>query len=345
MTIGAVRLGMHTCQRKTGPRLVLKSGIAPLCRGVTRPAVICESAAVHIFIRVTADAGLRQCAREVSRMARLARQVVVPAFERKAGNHPVVEIRSGPGRVVVTTGAFRTVSSFVYIVLAMTRVTTQRSADKSLVTMTVDALCAFMRGTQRKHCHRMIECNCFPVGRNVTTRANRAEHSHMHVVVDMTITALLICLAKRRPFGVAVSASDLLVRAIERKICKEVIERRRFELNYLRIAAFMLLVTREAPGIESVRMQSMKSPSRTPVLLHIHVTTTAKTVLALSLVSYVTAIATFLNAGMRRDYRTGHHEPLDIEKLRLGTSRRQCAHDEHRDNQESSNATIRSMRH
>ena len=75
---------------------------------------------MDILLCVTADTCFGKGRRKIDRVTGLARERIVAALQRESRNHPVIEVRRGPGRIVVTTRASSPVAAIVHVILAMT---------------------------------------------------------------------------------------------------------------------------------------------------------------------------------------------------------------------------------
>ena len=159
-------------------------------------------------------------------MARIAREVAMPRWQREARLGAVVEQHGFPIKRVVTTATVRTEASLMRIVRLMAGIAVAAAQTREVVTaMAGLAVQSFMAADKREsgQCH-MIEGELCPCRRAVTVRTFWSVASLVHIVLLMAVVTGLPHIGKVLA-AMTVVASSLGMCARQGKAGRTMIER------------------------------------------------------------------------------------------------------------------------
>lgn len=345
VTVGTLRLGMRASECETGVARMIEAGRRPPHRRVACGAVVAETALMRVLPGMTARAVPRERRREIGRMTGLAAEGAMGTFQREPGDHPVLEAAGSPAGLAMAVGTFRPVTSGMRIIVAMTRSAAQRRTDERLIAVTIDTVGFRMPIAQRKHRRRMIELSELPAFSRMTVHTTGTQRTHVNVIVAMTVTAALARLPECRSAFVTVGTLNFTVLTHERKVGKKMIERIGRKLHGIGVPPFVLLMTGRTVGRSGIRIQPVEADAIRAISEHVGMTAATKQILFLGLVGYMAAAAASLDACMSLDNRTRHDEALEVEHLSLCGDTGRCAHQEHRNGEQTCIAAGANIRH
>jgi hypothetical protein len=309
--------GVSADQRKSGDVVIEGRYPAPAGLSVTLLATISKLAFMSVILLVTRHTGRRQfVAIEIPRMAAIALDLRMPAFQRIFRHLVMIEVNYLPLVLIVAAFAFSAISSGVGV---LNFVTVQAQGSDALVALALMANCAgdvAVSALERKFGRAVVERLHLPP-RNfaVAIVAFFAKAPLVWILLLMTVEAATGGLPEFYRWRVTAGARHRLVRIPKKEICEGVIERLAIKLDDVGITSLMICMTMVA-FLFRIRLASMKAPARRAIHRNFLVAVQAAPRLGFPREGLVTIAALLLQLCMSFDDRP-RHDKLFKQGLRL----------------------------
>lgn len=325
---------MCASQRKFRLPCVVEAGLLPRRSGVTRAAVVAESARVNVVLCMAPGAALGQLplARRLAMAAHAAHRGMGPR-QRELTLLLVVKVLLHPARGLVALRTVRPESPGVRIVDGVTGQAVGRGSLVALPSMAASTAHLDVRPGQGILGVVVIEAGRVPIERLVAVAALRGERAIVRVILlPMTIHAVHGRLAPLLALPMTFRAGRRRVAPDQGEVRLRVIESRLTHPHDVRLSSEMVgMAAPTLPG-RGEGASSMESNVAREVVGDLLVASEAERALRIAFECLVARRTVFLELCMPRDQQAGHHHALPVDgRSACGPSQP----DEHREQKSS----------
>ena len=225
MTYIAGQFVMPRGQCERGARRVIEDHRMPVGNVMAGAAVVPVAAFVYVVVTMTGNAvRIAPIAEIVGPVTILASETIVTARQRKPGLCEMVERDGLPGSGAMTIHAFGTVSSFVHVVLLVTRHAGTAYVAECRRLMAASTGNVGMGTRERERRPAVVEEGLGPVAGAVTGNTVVTELAHVRIVLLVAADTGGGCLPMRLALCVALAARDVVVSTLQLEIRQGMIE-------------------------------------------------------------------------------------------------------------------------
>lgn len=211
------------CER--GALRVIEDHRMPVGNVMAGAAVVPVAAFVYVVVTMTGNAvRIAPIAEIVSPVTIPASETIVTARQRKPGLCEMVERDGLPGSGAMTIHAFGTVSSFVHVVLLVTRHAGTAYVAECRRLMAASTGNVGMGTRERERRPAVVEEGLGPVAGAVTGNTVVTELAHVRIVLLVAADTGGGCLPMRLALCVALAARDVVVSTLQLEIRQGMIE-------------------------------------------------------------------------------------------------------------------------
>ena len=327
------------CER--GARRVIEDHRTPVDNVMAGAAAAPVTAFVHVIVTMAGNTfRVAPVAEIVGSVTILASETTVTARQRKPGLCEMVEHDGLPGVCAMTIHAIGTVSSFVHVVLSVTRHAGISYVAERRGFMAVSTADGRMGARERERRPAVVEERFGPVASAVTGNTVVAELTQVRVVFLVAADTGGGRLPTRFALRVTLAACDVVVSTLQLEIRQGMIECRFVQYHDVDVTAFVIGMAIGTLKYLFSRKASVKAGVGRNIVPHVFVTDDTKLKLGPVGQWIMAGIAFVFDVCVTRDNGSRHDQPL----LQRGSAGRRNIeqHREHHDkrNRQAINSAI-----
>lgn len=297
------------CER--GARRVIEDHRTPVGNVMAGAAAVPVAAFVYVIVTMTGNTfRVVPVAEIVGSVTILASEATVAARQRKPGLCEMVEHDGFPGTGAMTIHAFGAVSSFVHVILLVTRHAGIAHVAERRRFMAVPTADVGMGTCEWERRPAVVEEGFSPVSSTVTGNTVVTELAHVRVVLPVAADTGGGRLLMRPALRVALAARDVVVSTLQLEIRQVMIERRFVQCHDVDVSAFVIGMAFGTLQHLRSREASVKAGVGRNVAPHVFVADDAKLKLRPVRQWIMAGIAVVFDVCVTRDDGPRHDQPL-----------------------------------